>query len=439
MPNFSRVGAHHGSLVFSDRGLWGLTAIMLAALYYRYYSLVMLVTLVVIVWLLSRAWAKFVLQGVVFSERISVGEVFPLDPIKIEISVGNRSPLPILWLELERFFSSDGGKVEEESPFRLEKDGAEISRLGWIFWHQNSTHEYRISFKRRGYYRFGTAKLRSGDPFAFFFSEITVKVLPEVIVYPHFLPAERFALNRRDPLGNKADRNFLFTDPLFIIGLRDYHESDPLRRVNWKASARFQSLKSNIWEGKAANRSYIFLETGSLNAQHWSKEKEELAWEVLVSATATIAAAMTGKNQEWGFFTDIMAQSEDPKSYFISPSTSSPSGHLFQLLATLACLKRSAFRIRPSSLLNGAIIPLGVTLIVLSAASEPELHESLNTIAHRQRVVWMQLEPANEYEGVCEQIQLIPGWEDDPSLRELLGLNPAGEFSEGMPKRGSGL
>ncbi|ATW27199.1 DUF58 domain-containing protein [Candidatus Formimonas warabiya] len=434
MPNSARVHPYHGYVIFSDRGLWGLITLILIAVYWRYYPLAILVTLVALVWLLSRVWAKFALEGVIFGETATIGEVFPHTPVKVEISVGNKSPLPVPWLELEQAPSKEGGKVEEGSPYQLEEDGRRVCRLGWIFRHQNYTCAYVISFKRRGYFRFGTARLKSGDPFAFFARERAVKKIPELIVYPHLLPADRFELQRRDPLGEKADLNFLFTDPLLVTGIRDYQETDPLRRVNWKASARFHSLKSNIWEGKAAHRSCIFLETASLAARPWSPEKAEFAWEILLSSAATIAEGMTEKNQEWGFLTDVLLQPENPQPYFMAPASGNQRGRFFQLLSLLACLESGCTRIKPDQVFQAVSIPPGVTLIILSAASGCELHESLQTVAQRHKVIWMQLEPEREYEGVWEQISLIPGWEKDASLKEFLGLTPVDEAPESGPK-----
>lgn len=434
MPNRARVRTYHGHVIFSDRGLWGLITLIMIAVYYRYYPLAILVSLVALVWLLSRVWANFVMTGIVFGETISTGEVFPHTPVKVEISVENKSFLPVPWLELERVSYNEGGQVEEGSPYQLEEDGRQVCRLGWFYLHKKYMYEYVISFKRRGYFRLGTARIKSGDPFAFFARERAVKKTPEMIVYPHLLPADWFELQRRDPLGEKADLNFLFTDPLLVTGIRDYQEIDPLRRVNWKASARFHSLKSNIWEGKAAHRSYIFLETASLARRPWSPEKTEFAWEILLSSAATIAECMTEKNQEWGFFTDMMLQPENPKPYFMAPASGNQRGHFYQLLFLLACLENRCTRIKAYQVFQEVSIPPGVTLIILSAASGCELHESIQMVAHRHKVIWLQLEPEKEYEGVWEQITLMPGWEKDATLKELLGLIPAGESPESAPK-----
>jgi uncharacterized protein (DUF58 family) len=263
-----------------------------------------------------------------------------------------------------------------------------------------------------------------------------VAKVPEMMVYPYLLPIERFELQRRDPLGEKSDFNFLFTDPVLTAGIRDYQEADALRRINWKASARFQSLKSNVWEGKASHRSCIFLETSSLSAQHWSPEKMEFAWEILLSSVAAIAEDMTEKNQEWGFFTDVIFHSENHRPYFMAPTSGNQRSRLYQLLSFLACLENRHTGISVDQLLQLVSIPLGVTLIIISAASGREICESIQAVAYRRKVIWMQLEPKKEFEeGNWEQILLIPDWEKDIELKEMLGLIPMDELAESMLKK----
>jgi uncharacterized protein (DUF58 family) len=102
-----------------------------------------------------------------------------------------------------------------------------------------------IAFPQRGEQKMEEVRIASVYPFSFFVRYRTVRLQTELTVFPHpvsFTDAVRTDLNRQLRGDHPEERPGYDGD---ILSIRNYLTGDSVRYINWKASARSGSLKTN--------------------------------------------------------------------------------------------------------------------------------------------------------------------------------------------------
>ncbi|BCN32434.1 DUF58 domain-containing protein [Anaeromicropila herbilytica] len=123
---------------------------------------------------------------------------------------------------------------------------------------QKVTRKIRFLPKKRGFYRLKTIYLESPNIF------LTEKRSKEVIaksslyVYPANVPIDKIKLPFDVLMQQYRTNQFSLEDSDFR-GIREYSAFDPMKYVNWKASARSNELYVNVHEFSAKSEIYILL------------------------------------------------------------------------------------------------------------------------------------------------------------------------------------
>lgn len=132
---------------------------------------------------------------------------------------------------------------------------------------ETKTLEYTLRFDLKGRYTLGPLTARSRDPLGLYFREITVPGRDGVVVSPLIQDLRRVSLLPRRTRPN------LGQVPARIPGLgtefwaiRKYQGGDDMRGINWKASARLDTLLTN--EREAERSGDIILVLDARNEAH---------------------------------------------------------------------------------------------------------------------------------------------------------------------------
>ena len=127
-----------------------------------------------------------------------------------------------------------------------------------------------LTFPKRGSTRIDTVRIHSGFPLGFFRRFKTYSVGVEVFVYPKPIPQVLPSLTGSVQGGEKSDsfRGELSDE---IKELRQYRDADPLRWVDWKATAR---------KGEIVVRDFYHLEGDTLTIDLTNKQE---GWEKRLS------------------------------------------------------------------------------------------------------------------------------------------------------------
>ena len=130
-----------------------------------------------------------------------------------------------------------------------------------------SKHTRRIKAKctKRGYYIFPRVGITTSD---LFLTKRFSKVFPNdshLVVLPELLDTDMMRTLNSVTLSELQCRRTLLTDPFTLAGIREYSPDDPMKSINWKASAKTGSLMVNRNASTCAQKVHIFVNLGFYN------------------------------------------------------------------------------------------------------------------------------------------------------------------------------
>jgi uncharacterized protein (DUF58 family) len=126
---------------------------------------------------------------------------------------------------------------------------------------------YTIRPTLKGEFRLGPFRARSLDPLGLGVEDLVVPSTASVVVAPGIEPLGRAALGPRRTrpwFGHVPSRHIGAGSEFW--GVREYVSGDDMRRINWKASARFDTLFSNEYQGERSGDVVILLDARAESA-----------------------------------------------------------------------------------------------------------------------------------------------------------------------------
>ncbi len=307
-------------------------------------------------------WNKRAINHIVFIREFE-DHAYLGDQIEVKLKVRNQSFLPILWLE-----------VRESLPANL-SSGKSVNRVFSLGTYGKKQATYSIQAFKRGYYKLGPFTARTGDPLGIVKSAQTDFHDDPLIIYPKILPLEAFNLPSRSPFGNIKHKNPIFEDPSRILGKREYNHGDPIRQIDWKATASSGDLQIKMYEASIALDVLIILD---LFRDNYEMKSLYNASELAITAAASIAAWGNSRGQPIGLITN----GKDPLVENHMPQTLSPHkgiGHFINILEILARIQVGD-KIPLESLIQEKLPNLswGTTIILISGGIDRDHLENLH-------------------------------------------------------------
>lgn len=142
---------------------------------------------------------------------------------------------------------------------------------------------------RRGLHRIHSVDMICND---FLMIKKLVKNLggqDSITVYPRMADVPELTSSARRLMGDFIIRRSIHDDPFVFRGVREYMPGDPVKRVNWKVSARADSLCINNYEHTSSLRAEIWLDVNP----HTVSANSELC-EECIRIAATLASSFIG-------------------------------------------------------------------------------------------------------------------------------------------------
>jgi uncharacterized protein (DUF58 family) len=330
-----------------------------------------LATVIAVSWL----WNRYSLRRLYYRRHFDRQRVFPGETIRMTIEVTNRKFLPLSWVRFRDEFPmaiSPEGVTLSPAP-SSESTGYLLSAFG-LRWYERTRRQFRLQCQQRGHYFLGPVVAESGDVFTLFTSKEERLVRDPIIVYPQVYPLDELGFPSRAPFGEDRTRQSLIEDPTRTRGIRDYHPEDGFRHVHWKASARRAELQTRVYEPTSDMNLMVVLDVATM-PKIWQGIRPDLL-ERAISVAASVADYAAERRWTLGLLSNGVPRSDQPIK--VLPGRSPDQlAHILEALAAVTSF--AAGSIEAILQVESPRIPLGATLVVVSAVENEEL---LATLIH---------------------------------------------------------
>ena len=361
---------------------------------------------------MARLWARVSLEDVRFERTIVPRRAFVGERVDVLLRLVNGKRLPVPWIE-----------VREQLPEAMPAAGAHTQPSGMpgvVFLTRDTSlggrdaleWPFSLQAVQRGFFRVGPTRLRSGDLFGLFEREREVRRGDGIVVYPRTYTLPELGIGSMRPFGELAGGQRIFEDPVRVVGVREYMPGDPLKRIDWSATARSGRLQSRIYEPSRTQSLVVALNVATM----------EQAWlgfdPLLLERNVTVAASVARWAFEAGAAIGLVANGSFPDAD--RPIRIGGGRRPDQLALVLEALAMIAPFVtagladeleRP-----GHALPSGATVVVITSLLPPELAATIGRLRVQGHAVHVIKTSALEWEGLPGG---VPLHELDGALRAL--------------------
>lgn len=357
-------------------GWWALLLILFAlAIVFQRGMTALLVLVLACATALGLYWTLHSLDEVSYRRILGERQIDYGQETTLALQFTNRKLLPLAWLTVSDIFPSGLELLTDETRPTASLDKNVLVSLVSLRWYERVTHTHRVVGAHRGRFRLGPAELASGDVFGLQQSRRELAQVDHLTVYPKIVPVTALGLPAGRPMGDWLAPRRLIEDPLRFAQVREYVAGDNPRHIHWRASARTGTLQTKVFEPSDTLALMLAVDVQTVtDAYAIVPEYLELA------ATAAASIALEALDQH--LMVGLCANSiGDAGEYWqlIRPGRHPSQARV--LLERLAALE--GFRGRPFADMLQDVrrsLPLGATLVAISATPGPEVLEALLAI-----------------------------------------------------------
>jgi uncharacterized protein (DUF58 family) len=344
--------------------------------------------------------------------RQQVGQIF-----KENFEISNHSWLPKTWSYLE-----DGSGIYQNSTLRF---------FGWIAGKKSQSFISQSTLTRRGQFVLGPTKIHSGDPFGVFRTEREILSKEKLLVIPYYEKLEFFPFPSGLLSGGKAQRTRHLEVSPYAVSVRDYSPGDPLRRIDWKSTAKKNHLMVKEFEDDPQSSLWIIIDGNKRFLSKWLIDKSEDPSNIFINQNqrktkpipqdnfehqVSIAASIGEHFYREGKTIGFWANSNNGAG--LTPESGERQlDKLLELLALInADSKESIITFIESRVQQ---IPKGSTVVVITASNEIDLCNPLELLKIRGSIPILLGINSKSYGSDVDNSDLIAA----ASLRGIQNLN----------------
>ena len=332
----------------------------------------------------ARLWSRISLEQVFFTRTLSEHRVFVGETVLAMLILENRKTLPVPWMEMRETLPRGMPAINvRTSPGQV--PGSQVLERATALGRQDHL-EWPITLRavRRGYYRVGPTRLKSGDIFGFFErEEETGRPVDGIVVYPLTYPLPDLGLDSARPFGDYRGGNRIHEDPSRVIGVRDYMPGDPMKRIDWYATARVSRLQSRLYEPSREQSVIVALNIPTF----------ELTWQgsdpILLERGVAVAASVARWAADEGNALGLVANgSFADADRTIRIGAGRGSDRLSRVLEALAMITAFTTSNMAGDLEDPAYpLPAGATVVLIAAVMPDDLAATLFRLRARGHFV----------------------------------------------------
>jgi uncharacterized protein (DUF58 family) len=330
-------------------------------------------SLVLVLALAARIWERFAFRSVSHTRSISRKRAFIGDTIDYSVSLDNDKVLPLIWVDIQDSF-----------PEGLELAGATMRGTGLesnrqhtittsLLPYQKATWKYSLTCTERGYHRIGPVHLRTGDIFGFSSAETRYNQFDHLLVFPRVVDIEGLVFPPEHPMGDIHGSKPVYFDTNRVVGQRDYQPRDPMKHIDWKATARARTLQTKVFE-PVVSLNMLIVMNGSTREHSWQGSNRRL-FERTVTVAASAAGLADGRGYTYGLVSNAVATYTGK---WINVPMGASSSQLNMALEALAMA--APYVVAPlAEVVNSEkdSLPAGTTVILVTSSLSDSLLEDI--------------------------------------------------------------
>ncbi len=341
-------------------------------------------SLVLVLALAAWIWERFAFRSVSHTRSISRKRAFIGDTIDYSVSLDNDKVLPLIWVDIQDSFP-EGLDLTGAT---MRGTGLELNRQHTITTsllpYQKATWKYSLMCSERGYHRIGPVRLRTGDIFGFNSAETRYNQFDHILVFPRVVDIEGLMFPAEHPMGEIRGTRPIYFDTNRVVGQRDYQPRDPMKHIDWKATARARTLQTKVFE-PVVSLNMLIVMNGSTREHSWQGSNRRL-FERTVTIAASVASLADRRGYTYGVVSNAVA-SYSGKWIHVPIGASSS-----QLTMALEALAMAApYVVAPlAEVVNSErdSLPAGTTVILVTPSLSDSLLEDIAGIrVHGCRVL----------------------------------------------------
>ncbi len=215
----------------------------------------------------------FILRKMTYKRSLSDTAAFEGQKIYMIEDIENNNFLPIPWMKAESRISTNLVVASGKNMASVQ-EGYHRSVFSIMpYYRFRRTHE--VTCMHRGDYNVGNVTITSGDIFGFVSRIASYENETRLLVYPRPLSENKMINCFHSLQGDVVVRRFINPDPFMVAGVRQYQAGDPMSIINWKATARTNTMQVYKYDYSADSNILILFNIDSSSMQDPFPNEEE--------------------------------------------------------------------------------------------------------------------------------------------------------------------
>jgi uncharacterized protein (DUF58 family) len=359
-------------------------------------------------------WQRECLTAVTYTRTLGAARVSFGEEVTLDIEIVNDKLLPVPWLHIEDSVPSGleliGGTVTAD------RNSARLVHILPVLPYQRVRRRIVVLCRERGDHRFGPATIRSGDPIGLRIQSRTIRDQRHLLVYPKRFALDPVGIASRVLIGDIRVRQGWVEDPSRIAGVREYRAGDPVRSIDWRASARGTGLLVRQFEPTVTQRVALFADFRVPRGPRLALETSQT--EFTIAVTASLLADLAERRIAVGLFA-AGAVAAAPIDFAPSVAPSQLPG---MLEALARCPAEGGASFPPVLSAQIGRLRQGTSVVIVASNYELLTLEALAEIRRRHAVtaVWVDggrgAPPPREQVDALIHVEYTDDWRDNEIL-----------------------
>ena len=240
--------------------------------------------------------------------------VYAGESIRLKEIIENRKGMPVSPLEVR--FRVKKGLVFQDMDNTSVSDYAYKRDIYALLGRQRITRSLPILCQKRGFYAIEDVSLIA---YSLMLNQTYRKELDtdaQIYVYAKRTNVTDILRASENLLGEQESNRKYLEDPFAFASIRDYTMQDPMKNINWKASAKTGNLMVNTYTSVKNEKMMIYLDVEDSGILKKESLKEEC-----ISVAATLYQKLLNKGTEVGICINLYNENRE-KLFYLSPSRS---------------------------------------------------------------------------------------------------------------------